>query len=70
MGTLPAYRQPFPMSQPSIAAKIHKPLDIHRHFAPQITLNFVLTVYDFPDFGYILISNGICFGIDVDSRLL
>src|SRR4029079_4040063 len=41
---LAAHRQRAAMTQAAIAAQIHQPLDVHRHFAAQVTLNLVVAV--------------------------
>src|ERR1700686_5791805 len=38
-GALPAHRQPLAMPQASPGPQVHESLDIHRHFAAQITLD-------------------------------
>src|SRR5436190_6739680 len=38
---LAANREPAPMPQPAIATEVHQTFDVHRHFAPQITLDHV-----------------------------
>ena len=43
------------MPQPTIAAEIHQPLDVHRDFAPQVTFDDIVAVDDFADLQYLLI---------------
>jgi len=49
MGTLAAYRQGAPVSQPAIAADIHQALDVHLHALAQIAFDFSLRLQDGPD---------------------
>jgi hypothetical protein len=44
VGSLAAHRQVFAMTQAPIRSHINVTLDIHRHIAPQITLDFVLLI--------------------------
>src|SRR5277367_387105 len=44
MGPLPANRQAATMTQPTVAAKIHQPLDVHGDFTSQIALDDVVAV--------------------------
>src|SRR5215467_1081822 len=56
MGTLPAHRQATAVPQPPIAPKVHQALDIHRHFAPQIALDHVVTIDDFANLQHLLVG--------------
>src|SRR5271166_2023974 len=56
MGTLPADGQTAAMPQPTVAAKIHQPLDVHGNLAPQVTLNNVVTVDDFANLKHFLVG--------------
>src|SRR5262245_5915851 len=47
MSSLSTDRQTSSMTQPTIAAKVHQPLDIHGHFASQVTFDQVVTVDHF-----------------------
>jgi len=49
VGALAPDRQIATMAQTPVAAKVHQTLDIHRHFAPQITLNLVVSIYGLAD---------------------
>ena len=40
----PRTGRPRAMAQAAVAAEIHQPLDVHRHFAPQIALDRVVAV--------------------------
>ncbi|SIT55332.1 hypothetical protein BQ8794_210025 [Mesorhizobium prunaredense] len=44
MRALAANRQRAAMTQAAIAAEVHEPLDVHRHFAAQIALDLVVAV--------------------------
>jgi len=44
MCALTAHRQAFAMPQTAIAAQIHEPLDVHRHFTPLVTLDLIVPV--------------------------
>src|SRR5579863_2966410 len=56
VGPLPANRQATAVTQPAIAAEIHQPLDVHRHFAPQIALDDVVAVDHFAQLQNLLIG--------------
>src|SRR5690606_19850403 len=47
MRALAANRQAAPVAQAAITAQVHQPLDIHRHFAPQVALDHEVPVDDF-----------------------
>src|ERR1041384_1570197 len=40
-------RQALAMPQAAIAAQVHQPLDVHRHFAPQVAFDHVVAVDHF-----------------------
>src|SRR6202043_1515135 len=42
VGALAAHRQTAAMTQTAGASGIHQPLDVHRHFAPQVALDHVV----------------------------
>src|SRR5215831_11435002 len=44
------------MTQPSVAAEVHQPLDIHRHLAPQVALDYVVAIDDFANLQHFLIG--------------
>ena len=44
MGALTMHRQAAAMAQPTLAAQVHEPLDVHRHLAPQVALDAVILV--------------------------
>src|SRR3977135_516607 len=44
------------MSQPSIAAEVHEPLDVHRPLAPQVSLHDIIAVDDLADLEHLLIG--------------
>src|SRR5215510_2920827 len=44
------------MTQPSVAAEVHQPLDIHRHLAPQVALDYVVAVDDFANLQHFLVG--------------
>src|SRR5205085_2194696 len=44
VGALPADRKAATVTQPAVAPEVHESFDIHRHFAPQITLDHIITV--------------------------
>src|SRR5690606_18985883 len=44
VGALTATRQRPAMAEAAIAAKIHQPLDVHRHFAAQVALDLIVAV--------------------------
>src|SRR5215831_1479498 len=46
MSALTANRQPFAMTQTTIAAEIHQPLDVHRDFTTKIAFHDVIAVDD------------------------
>src|SRR6266508_6166051 len=47
VGALATYGKPAPMPQPSVAAEIHQPLDVHGDLTPQIAFHHVVTIDDF-----------------------
>ena len=60
LGSLPVNRQRSPMPEPSVATKIHKPLDIHGDLGPQLALNLVLLINRFTDLVDFSISQIVC----------
>src|SRR5436190_5087580 len=56
MGALPANRQATTVPQPTIAAEIHQPLDVHCHFAPQIALDHIVTIDHFANLEHFLVD--------------
>src|SRR5215471_6344236 len=44
------------MTQPSVAAEVHQPLNIHRHLAPQVALDYVVAIDDFANLQHFLIG--------------
>ena len=56
MRPLSAHRQTAPVSQAPIAAEVHQPLDVHRHFASQISLDHVLAVDHLADLQDLLVG--------------
>jgi hypothetical protein len=51
MGALAADRQALAVTQAAIAAQIHQPLDVHRHFAAQIAFDQIIAVDRFRESG-------------------
>src|SRR3954469_9352749 len=49
VGALAANRQALTVAQAPIAAQIHQPLDVHRHFAAQVAFNLEVAVDNFAD---------------------
>ena len=49
MGSLSTDRHAPSVTKPSIATQIHKPLDVHGDFGPQITFHLVITINDLAD---------------------
>src|ERR1700692_1533431 len=47
MSALAADRKAAPVPQPTIAAQIHQPLDVHGYLAPQIAFNHIVMVDHF-----------------------
>ena len=45
----PRTGRPLAVAQAAIAAQIHQPLDVHRHFAAQIAFDEIVAVDDFAD---------------------
>src|SRR5262245_50274401 len=56
MGALAADGQSPAMPQPTIAAEIHQPLDVHGDLASQVTLDHVVPVDHFTDLQHLLIG--------------
>jgi hypothetical protein len=56
------------MSQPSIAAQVHEPFNIHGHFSPQITLDFVIGVNSLPDPCDLVIGQFVRLGAEFHTR--
>jgi hypothetical protein len=56
VGALAAYRQTAAMAQTAVAPKIHQPLDIHRNFAPEIALDYVVAVDDLTELKHFLVG--------------
>src|SRR5262245_15498500 len=56
MGALAAHRQSAAMPQPAVAPQVHQPLDVHRDFAPQVTLHDVVAVDDLADLQHFLVG--------------
>src|SRR6266581_3145432 len=44
------------MSQPTVAAEIHQPLDVHGHLAPKVAFDDVVAVDDLADLEHLLVS--------------
>src|SRR5215472_14835280 len=44
------------MSQPTVAAEIHQPLDVHGHLAPKVALDDVVAVDDLADLQHLLVG--------------
>src|SRR5215469_8560443 len=44
------------MSQPTVAAEIHQPLDVHGHLAPKVALDDVVAVDDLADLQHFLVG--------------
>src|SRR3954470_6421349 len=49
VGALAADRQALAVAQAAIAAQVHQPLDVHRHFAAQVAFDLIVAVDDFAD---------------------
>jgi hypothetical protein len=43
------------VTQAAIAAQVHQPLDVHRHFAAQVALDAILAVDQFADLQHVLV---------------
>src|SRR6185295_10811084 len=56
VGTLPAHWEAAAVAQATVAAKVHEPLDVHRHFAPQIALDDIVAVDHFAQLQHFLIG--------------
>src|SRR5580704_429467 len=56
MGTLATDRKAAPMPQPTVAAKVHQPLDVHRRIAAQIALDLVIAVDHFANLQHLLVG--------------
>jgi len=56
MGPLSANGQPATMAKATITAKVHKTLDVHGYFAPQITFNRELGIDRFTDLDHFCIG--------------
>jgi hypothetical protein len=54
--TLSTTRQALPVSDPTIASKVHQTLDIHPNFTAAITFNYDATIYNLADRSNIIIS--------------
>src|SRR5210317_919892 len=67
LGFLSTHRQSSPVAQTTIAAEVHESLDVHRHFATQITLNLTFTVNNLTDLGYFILSQIIRAGVVVNT---
>src|SRR5258708_4906021 len=44
------------MPQPTVAAEIHQPLDVHGHLAPKVALDDVVAVDDLADLQHLLVG--------------
>src|SRR5215475_9573547 len=44
------------VSQPTLAAEIHQPLDVHGHLAPKVALDDVVAVDDLADLQHLLVG--------------
>src|SRR5258705_4981160 len=44
------------MSQPTVAAEVHQPLDVHGDLASQVALNDIVAVDDFADLQHLLVG--------------
>ena len=44
------------MPQPTVAAEIHQPLDVHGHLAPKVALDDVVAVDDLADLQHFLVG--------------
>jgi hypothetical protein len=51
MRALAADRQAAAMPEAPIAAEVHQPLDVHRHFAPEVALDEMVMVDEIADLG-------------------
>jgi hypothetical protein len=49
MGALTPYRETTAMPKPPVAAQIHQPLYVHRHFTPQIAFNHIVVINQLTD---------------------
>ena len=56
MGALAADRQSTAMAQPSVAAEVHQPLDVHGDLAPQIAFDDVVAVDHFANLQHLLVG--------------
>src|SRR5262245_28997675 len=56
MCALAPHRQAAAMPQPTVAAQIHQPLDIHCHVAPEIALHHIVTIDHFANLEYFLVG--------------
>src|SRR3954469_3071075 len=56
VGALTADRQALAVTQTTVAAEIHQPLDIDGNFTPQIAFDHIVTVDHFTDLEHFLIA--------------
>jgi len=57
------------VAKPTVAAKIHEPLDIHRNFGPQRSLDFIFAVDDFSNTVYFTVGQIVRLDIRIDIEL-
>src|SRR5215208_3073465 len=55
MSSLSTDGQAPPVTQPTIATQIHKPLDIHGHLAPKISFDEIVTIDHFANLQHFLV---------------
>src|SRR6516164_4381853 len=56
MGALAADRQPAAVTQPTIAAEIHQPLDVHGDLTPEVAFHHIVMIDDFANLQHLLIG--------------
>src|SRR6056297_1470441 len=69
MRTLAADRQVAAVTQAAIDTEIHQPLDVHRHFAAQITFHDIIAVDGLADHQHFLIGELVDTALDRNRRL-
>src|SRR6185312_5686461 len=70
MRPLAANRKPTPMPQAAVASKVHQPLDVHRHFTPEITLHAIIPINQLTDAKHLLIGKLVDPTLIRDAKLL
>jgi hypothetical protein len=66
VSALAANWKPSAVPQSSVTAKVHKTLDVHRDFRPQIALHLQMGIYYLPDRIYLHIAQIVTFDIHAD----